>query len=142
MESIPYSKIFKLDWRWVGLGFCFFVSFHLLPSYIIYLTRIISPGMTVVYSSWIFGGLAIVGFLIGYLSRGVTIWEATVSSAVYAILLLSAVNNEWNGELHLRTSYWIIAIIAIATLSAWFGEYVQAMKEKKVAQKDAADIAR
>jgi hypothetical protein len=32
--------------------------------------------------------------------------------------------------------YWIIAIIAIATLSAWFGEYIRAMKEKKRVQKN------
>ncbi len=135
METIPYSKIFKLDWRWIGLGFCFFVSFHLLPSHIIYLMRIISPAMTMLYSIWIFAGMAVVGFLIGYKSQGVTIWEATIASAVYAIVLLAAILEVWHGGLEFRTSYWIIAIIAIATLSAWFGEYIQAMKEKNSVQK-------
>lgn len=131
METIPYSKIFKLDWRWIGLSFCFFVSFHLLPSHIIYLLRIISPKMTVLYSSWMFGGMAVIGFLIGFKSQGVTIWEATIASAVYSIVLLAAIHQVWGGGIGVWTPYWIIAIIAIATLSAWFGEYVQAIKEKK-----------
>lgn len=135
METIPYSKIFKLDWRWIGLGFCFFVCFHLLPSHLIYLMRVFSPAITILYSVWIFAGMALIGFLIGYKSRGVTIWEATIASAVYSILLLAAIHEVWHGGVALRTSYWIIAIIAIATLSAWFGEYVQATKERSGEQK-------
>ena len=132
METIPYSKIFKLYWRWIGLGFCFFVSFHLLPSHIIYMLRVISPAMNVIYSVWIFGGMAVIGFMIGYKSKGVTIWEATIASAVYSIVLLAAIEKVWGGGLEFRTPYWIIAIIAIATLCAWFGEYIQALKEKNI----------
>ena len=51
METIPYSRIFKIDWRWIGLNFCFFVSFHLLPSHIIYLMRLISPKMGGLYAN-------------------------------------------------------------------------------------------
>jgi hypothetical protein len=131
METIPYSKIFKLDWRWIGLSFCFFVSFHLLPSHLIYLMRIFSSAATTLYAIWIFAGMAVIGFLIGYKSQGVTIWEAAIASAVYALVLLAAIHEVWHAGFEFKTSYWIIAIIAIATLSAWFGEYVQAIKEKK-----------
>jgi hypothetical protein len=136
MGTIPYSKIFTVDWRWIGLSFCFFICFHLLPSHIIYMVRIISPAMTTLHAVWMFAGMALVGFLIGYKSQGVTIWEAAIASTVYAFVLLSAINGLWQAKIEFKTPYWIIAIIAIATLSAWFGEYIQAMNGKKSGQRN------
>ena len=136
MATIPFSKIFKLDWRWVGLSFCFFITFNLLPSHIIYLLRIVSPASTTVYSIWIFGGIALIALAIGYSSKGVTIWEPAVASAVYAPILLSAIRTVWNRGIQVWTPYWIIAIIAAAALSAWLGEFIQAMKQRNEARKN------
>ncbi|MGA7160821.1 MAG: hypothetical protein WBZ48_07455 [Bacteroidota bacterium] len=138
METIPYSRIFKIDWRWIGLNFCFFVSFHLLPSHIIYLMRLISPQMGGLYLIWIFGGIAVISFLIGYKSHKVTIWETTIASALYAIVLMAEIHQVWELKFFITSywvPYWIIAIIAIATLSAWLGEYVKVMKERNRGQK-------
>ena len=87
---------------------------------------------------WIFGGIAVISFLIGYKSHKVTIWETTIASALYAIVLMAEIHQVWELKFFITSywvPYWIIAIIAIATLSAWLGEYVKVMKERNRGQK-------
>ena len=127
------KKKFTFDVRWVGFGFCFFVTMHLLPAYLMYQLRFISPALSIIYDIWIFGGTALVAFLIGYISRGVTIVEASIAGVLYSIVLLAAAHQMWDAPIKMSTSIWIYAIFAITTFSAIFGEAIQAMKEKKQA---------
>ena len=124
-------KKFTFDIRWVGVGFCFFVTLHLFPGYLMYQFRNIFPAFSVIYTGWMFGGTAFVGFLIGYRSRGVTVVEASVAAVLYSLVLLSAVDVMWGMPIKISITFWIYTIFAIATLSAVLGEVVQAMKEKR-----------
>jgi hypothetical protein len=124
----------KLDWRWIGVGYCFFVVFHLLPSYLFLgLTRLgdISALAKIV---WLFFGLACIGFYIGYRSRGVTIWEPAIAAVLYDLTLMfefsdfwgRSINNSWGIFL-----VWFAATLVITIVSAWEGEMVQAWRESK-----------
>jgi len=134
---IMEKKKFSFDVRWVGFGFCFFVTMHLLPAYLMYQLRFISPALTIVYDVWIFAGIALIAFLIGYISRAVTIVEASIAGVLYAVVLLAAAHQMWGGPIKMSTSIWIYAIFAITTMSAMFGEAIQAMKEKRQAAAEA-----
>ena len=124
-------KKFTFDIRWVGVGFCFFVTLHLFPGYLMYQLRNIFPAFSVIYTGWMFGGTAFVGFLIGYRSRGVTVLEAAAAAILYSLVFLAAVDVMWGTPVKMYVTFWIYTIFAIATLSAALGEVVQAMKEKR-----------
>ena len=95
MNEIKWSlKISQINWKWVGIGYCFFVVFHLLPSYIIngfYFNMEDLAGRGI----WLFFGLAIIAFYIGYRSRGVTILEPAISALFYDITLLLEFRSFW-----------------------------------------------
>ena len=127
--------ISKIDWKWVGIGYCFFVVFHLLPSYVIsgfnMQMDIAAQGL------WLFIGLAVIAFYIGYRSRGVTILEPAISAFLYDITLLLEFHNFWGRAV--SHSYGIIYVWGILTLvlticSAWLGEVFQARKLAKTAK--------
>ena len=130
MDTMKESKKFTFDVRWVGVGFCLFVDIHLLPSYIVYQLRVVAPVFASIYTVWMFAGIAIVGFFIGYKSRGVTVVEASVAAALYSVV---ATHGLWEAPMKISTSLWIYCIFAIATLSAVFGEAIQARHERKAA---------
>jgi hypothetical protein len=133
MNEIKWSlQIPKIDWKWVGIGYCFFVVFHLLPSYIINgLSMDTDAGAQGV---WLFIGLAIIAFYIGYKSRGVTILEPAISALFYDMTLLLEFRNLWGRTVSHSwgTIYvWGILTLVLAICSAWLGELFQARKEAK-----------
>ena len=130
MEPKISLKITDIDWRWVGLGICFFIVMHLLPTYLLFEFRIMSSAFSTLFSVWVFAGMAFVGFFIGWKSKGVTIVEAGIAGLVYGFILLAAIQQELGGPLVISSIGWFVAVIAIATVSAWFGELVQSVKEK------------
>lgn len=120
----------KIDWRWVGIGYCFYVVFHLLPTY---LTTSLDP---LEQGFWLFIGLAVIAFYIGYRSSGVTILEPAIAALLYDLTLLLEFKNLWGrtlshswGTLYL----WGITTLVITVLCAWMGELYQARKQKKAA---------
>lgn len=134
MEPISSSKSLKIDWRWVGLGICFFIVMHLLPTYLLFQFRIITHIYSTLFSIWVFAGMAFVGFTIGWKSKGVTILEAGIASLLYGFILLMAISEVWGGRWITETSrgslVWYVAVVVIATVSAWFGEAVQSLKKR------------
>lgn len=132
MEPKASFKIVRIDWRWVGLGVCFFIVMHLLPTYLLFQFRIITTVFSTLFSVWVFAGMAFVGFFIGWKSKGVTIVEASVASLLYAIILLGAIQRVWEGRLVISSLGWFVAVVVIATVSAWFGERVQSIKERGI----------
>lgn len=122
----------RIDWRWVGIGYCFFVVFHLLPLYLIAGSAGTEDGF------WLFAGPALIAFYIGYRSRGVTIAEPAIAAALYDCTLLLEFKNFWGRTpLHAMgiVYVWGVATLVIAVLSAWLGEVVQARKQAKSAIK-------
>jgi len=127
--------ISKINWKWVGIGYCFFVVFHLLPSYVI---NGFNMGVDLgAQGLWLFAGLAIIAFYIGYRSRGITILEPAISALLYDITLLLEFRDFW-GRI-VSHSYGIIYVLGILTLvlticSAWLGEVLQSRKKGKAAK--------
>ena len=79
----------NLDWKWVWVGVCMFIVFHLLPVHILR-HGLLPPGIFQGWALaiWGFGGIAIVGFVVGYLSRGYTVWEPGLSGVMYVLVIL------------------------------------------------------
>lgn len=133
MREIKWSlRNTKIDWKWVGIGYCFFVVFHLLPSYLIMgfpFDRDFAG-----FGIWLFVGLAIIAFYIGYRSRGITILEPTISAILYDITLLLEFNKFWGRSVSHSwgTIYvWGILTLTLGISCAWLGEIVQSRKQAK-----------
>ena len=125
-------RIPKIDWKWVGIGYCFFVVFHLLPTYI--LNGVSLPMSKMDLGFWMFVGLAIIAFYIGYRSRGVTILEPAISVVLYDITLLLEFQDLWGrsaGRSPGTVYLWGILTFVSAIFSAWLGEIFQARKKGK-----------
>jgi len=133
MENIGIIQPFKrIDWQWVGIGYCFFIVYHLLPSYLILgLSR---NGLTgeMAKGIWLFAGLGVIGAYIGYRSRGITILEPAISALLYMATLTLLFDQFWGRSFGPRSVgliyYWIAGGFLIAFVSAWVGELVQARR--------------
>jgi len=134
MDTTAVSKR-RIDWAWVGVGYCFFVVFHLLPSYV--LLEFVRQGMgeNVVRGMWLIAGLLVVGLYIGYRSRGTTILEPAISAMLYTITLMSKsgefLGRSIGGRRISMMLVWGGVAFLIAMLGAWIGEMLQAQKEKR-----------
>jgi hypothetical protein len=128
-------RLGTIDWPWVGVGYCFLVVFHLLPSYLLLGMGTFGEHAELFKGIWLFLGLAIVSFYIGYRSWGVTIIEPAISALLYTITLALLLGNFSGRSFSLRSAgflyVWLVAILVVATLSAWIGERVQSRRGKK-----------
>ena len=131
-------KLFgKPDWRWVGVSYCLFVVFHMLPT--ILMVGFFRSGMGIGWNIgtviWLFFGLALIGGYVGYKSAGVTIVEPAISSVAYVLTLMLSLRSVWNLpvslKLMLASGVVILASIAIVLVSAWVGELLQVKKQAK-----------
>jgi|SRR5579862_180238 len=89
MNNEHHITLKSLNWEWVGVGFCFFVVFHLLPTYIL---GMMTEHSVVVSSDerlviWLFFGLGIISGYIGYKSKQVSFIEPALSAAGYITVL-------------------------------------------------------
>ncbi len=120
----------KLQWKWVGLTFIFYVVFYLLPLVLIterFPEYYIFPGL------WFFGGIVVVAAIAGYLSEGVTIWEPAIAAAGLIVLLLGYIvsfvyPNAFRGAFFRGVLFITIpaAIVFFLSLTgAWLGERAQ-----------------
>ena len=135
-QTKTIQPIQKIDWRWVGIGDCFFVVFHLLPSYfLIFLSPLFSQTNMADKGIWLFLGLGVIGFYIGYRSKGVTILEPALSSVLYLLTLTLLFERFWGRSLNTRTMglmlIWVVVGFVISFVSAWIGEILQARKEMR-----------
>jgi len=126
----------KLQWKWVGITFVFYVLFYLLPLVV---TMEIFPNLLIIPGIWIFGGIIIVAAVAGYLSEGVTIWEPAIAAAGLIVLLLSytavfVFPTAFRGAF-LRGVVFVIftaAIVFVMSLTgAWLGERAQRLWKDK-----------
>lgn len=127
----------KLQWKWVGITFVFYVLFYLLP---LVLTIELFPNLFIIPGIWIFGGIIIVAAIAGYLSEGVTIWEPAIAAAGLIILLfgytaLFVFPMAFRGAFVRRILFIVFPAIIVFILSltgAWMGERAQRVwKDKK-----------
>lgn len=125
----PFKRI---DWSWVGIGYCFYIVYHLLPSYL--LLGLARHGLTgeLAKGIWLFIGLAVIGGYIGFRSRGITILEPAISGLLYMATLTLLFDQFWGRSFGPRSVgliyVWIVGGFVIVFVSAWVGELVQARK--------------
>jgi hypothetical protein len=132
------SRKLTIDWRWVGVGYCFFVVLHLLPTVLfnIFFGLKSNPLSIMPVLYWLYFGLFYVGFYIGYRSRDFTVIESGLAGTAYGVTLVYLLPSVmliplkvWEGKVSL-----IISLFVVATISAWVGEIVQMRKERKMHQ--------
>lgn len=140
-------KLFgKPDWRWVWIGYCFFVVLHLLPTMI--LTLMSRSGMGLGWDIgtllWMFFGIAIVGAYIGFKSKGVTVLEPAISGALYTLTLVVSIRKLWDlpfGWRPLLSAFGsMLAAFAIALVSAWLGELLQARRQTSEVRDQKSEV--
>ena len=120
----------KLQWKWVGITFVFYLLFYLLPLVI---TIELFPNAFIVPGIWIFGGIVIVAAIAGYMSEGITIWEPAIAAAGLTVLLLGytalfVFPMAFQGAFLRGVIFIVLPSIVVFVLSmtgAWFGERAQ-----------------
>ncbi len=135
---IDEKKYPVFNLRWLGIAYCVFVAFHLLPTYVagVLLWTMKGGGS---YSSWISAwillGLAAVGFFIGHRSREFTALESGLAAILY-ILTLAFSLPRWlplPAKSATRIDIYTAALFITATLSVWLGELVRLWRLQKSA---------
>ena len=128
----------SLQWKWVWISFCFYVSFHLLPSYVtggFFAISYGNPWNNIVMLAWIFLGVGIVGAFIGYRSRGITVLEPAIASLLYIIVLSFSIPRLWPFQMgagHIPNLLLaMISAFVVAAAGGAFGEVLQERKRKK-----------
>jgi hypothetical protein len=127
----PFQRI---DWRWVGIAYCFFVVFHLMPLYVLTGISEVDIGRSMP-PMWLFVGLFVISYYVGYRSPGVTIAEPTIASVLYNLTLLMEFGSFRSAipkvSFLAQAFVWFVFTTAITIVGAWFGEIMQARKARK-----------
>jgi hypothetical protein len=136
-----------IDWRWVGIGYCCFVVFQLLPVIIIrdllrgFKFNVNANGYSM-FMVLLVGGLFLVSiiipFSIGFRSKGMAIFESGISTVLYFITLVIQSLGNASHHFTLVESIGIylfveILLFSLAMAFAWVGTYVHARKARRVA---------
>jgi hypothetical protein len=74
-----------LQWKWVVLTLLLYILLYFLP--LIIASGLTGQLATTLVKVWTFGGVVIVSAIAGYISRGVTIWEPAIASALLLVLI-------------------------------------------------------
>lgn len=132
-----------IDWRWVFASYCYLVLFHLLPTFLLggFSMGAFTFQVTVrvsqmnLASVWLFPGLAVVAFVVGYRSRGVTIIEPALAGVAYAITTSLGFAYLWTpvvrNQLTVSTIFWLLVVVIITSVAAWMGEKAQERRERR-----------
>jgi hypothetical protein len=137
-ERKIFPSFSHLDWKWVGVGYCFFVVFHRLTGLVIFQ---ISRSMNTIdlgFLLWYVVGLALVAFYIGFKSRGVTIIEPALSSILYLLTLALEFKSQWGLPIQKAVGgflLWLVVSITITIVSAWLGEIYQARRQATISER-------
>ena len=137
MDAQSEIKLFsKPDWKWVGVSYCMFVVWHLLPTIITIgvFRGTAAPGLEIGTVVWMFFGLTLIGGYVGYKSSGVTIIEPAIASFFYVCTLYVSVLHVWSLPIKIYRLPIALAVLlagcAIVIISAWIGELIQAKKQR------------
>jgi hypothetical protein len=126
----------KLQWKWVGITFLFYLLFYLLPLVIMIE---VFPNILIISGIWIFGGIVIVAGIAGYLSEGITIWEPAIAAAGLTVLLLGytaliVFPMAFRGAFLRGVVFIVVPAVIVFVLSvtgAWMGERAQRFRKDK-----------
>ena len=138
MEQESATKL-SIDWKWVGLGYCFFVVFHLLPAYTLLQFSFLGKVSNALRTLWLLVGLLVIGVYIGYRSRGFTVVEPAISAVLYVATLFFKAEDFVGMRVSSRS--FALMLIAggvaflLALIGAWIGEMLQASEKRITSRK-------
>lgn len=134
------DKKIHIDWRWVGIGYCFIVVFLLLPirifSFVVgymninTIDQIYTHGTVLILVSTL--EIIVIAFYIGYRSKGKAVFESGISAILFYGTM--AVINPMSHYSILKTIgfyyFWAVVVFSYTSMSAWIGKLVQARKNR------------
>jgi hypothetical protein len=115
------------DWRWLGIGFCFLVVFHLLPSYLIGVLAVRNELMIYL---WLFLGCSLVSGYIGFRTQGESLVESALASSLYLMFLGYALPRLLNNNEEFSFVMIMIVLACVFVISA-MSAYVGNILNKK-----------
>jgi hypothetical protein len=137
------KKTFSFDWRWVVAAYCYLVLFHLFPACLM-------NGFTIRFAwfshgggldesalaiVWLLGGVGVVAFVVGWRSKGITIFEPIVAGALYGITMAVGfqrlVSSYVRERRVLGVVFWLLMIVIVSASCAWIGEAYQRRQEAR-----------
>jgi hypothetical protein len=130
---MTHSQI-QFDWRWLGIGFCFLIVFHLLPSYLIGLLSVRNELMMYL---WLFLGCSFVSGYIGYRTHGESLVESALASTVYLMFLGYALPRLLTHEDNISYVVIMLALgcmFVISAMSAYVGNILYGKLQTKKTQ--------
>ena len=136
------DKKIHIDWRWVGIGYCFIVVFPLLPNIIfsVVLVYIFNISIDLIYTSTIVRLLVatleiiVIAFYIGYRSKGKAIFEPGISAILfYGTMAVIFPLSHYSILKTIGFYYlWAVVVFSYTSISAWIGKLVQARKNRVI----------
>jgi len=123
-ESLASSN--KLQWKWVGIAIIMYAIFYLLPLFLI--RGVLLAG------AWIFAGAIIISAVVGYLSKGITIWEPAIAGAGLFLLFFLGVIillplPPFRAYIAMVITMAVVFLLSL--LGAWMGERAQKLWKTK-----------
>lgn len=123
-----------MDWRWLVVTYCLLVLFDLFPLFLA-LGSIFRHLEFWWFTLWAVGGMAIVSGYVGFRSKGITLFEPGVASALCSLTFLVAIETPWKiAEGYQFVAFWIALLMftfVIGFGGAAVGEWLQMQREKK-----------
>jgi hypothetical protein len=133
----------SLDWKWVGVAYCLFVLFHLLPSFVLFRSSLDGSASDDFRFLSLLVGFGAISTYIGYRSRGVTLWELPLAALLYDATLYIEFRGFWGypiGRSLVVILVWIVGTIALTAGGALLGELLQARSRRKRGTDEAPPI--
>ncbi|MCX6122959.1 MAG: hypothetical protein NTX44_15210 [Ignavibacteriales bacterium] len=126
------DKKIHIDWRWVGIGYCFMVVVLLLPGIIFSVVLVyinINILNVLINTPTIVRLIAtletiVIAFYIGYRSKGKAIFEPGISALLYYGTM--AVSHYSIPKTIGFYYFWAVVVFSYTSMSAWIGKLVQA----------------
>jgi hypothetical protein len=133
---MPFSlRVFEeLQWKWVGITLLLYVVFYLVPLLVVGDIPA-SKAAEVFAGLWLFAGMVIIAAVAGFLSEGVTIWEAAIAGiALYALCYVAdAILSVRIALLHgvAPPTATLAVVFMLSVYGAMLGEAAQSLWRKK-----------
>lgn len=126
----------SFDWRWLLVTYCFLILFDLFPLSLA-LGTVIRPLQFWWFTLLAVGGMVIISGYVGFRSRGITLFEPAVASALCTLTLLVAIRSPWRiAEGYHLVAFWV-ALLVFAFVAGFggaaVGGWLQLRREKRQA---------
>jgi len=135
-EEKFFPKTIGLDSRWILVAYCFLVIFVLLPTFLVApLVVTVTEGNYGKIVVWLLTGVGCISFLVGALSRRLTVAEPAIATFLFLVTLIFELDwgrtSIWGSHLPLSVRplaeliMWAMWSMFLALMSAMLGRWVR-----------------